>query len=297
MKVQIRKAGEYPVHSGPVYMISRGPDGTFMTGGADRRLICWKSESPEDAFVLAQTPGAILSALPLTALNQLLIGTTEGKIHVIDLNRNQEVRIVSTHPGGIFSIIDTGDYILTSGADGSVSVWDPTLRFIKTRNYCEGKIRALVPFGENRVLAACGDGFIRLLELPTLELIRSFEAHQSSVNCICISPDGSLIISGGRDAHLNIWSAEDFSLQKSIPAHNYAIYSVVYSPEGKFLTSCSRDKTIKLWDPTRFEVLFRIEKELSGSHAYSVNQIYWNKLSGNLISTGDDRQVMVWELA
>ena len=103
-----------------------------------------------------------------------------------------------------------------------------------------------------------------------------------------------MILTGGRDAHLNIWDAKSYTLIKSIPAHNYAIYDIVFSPDAKLFATASRDKTVKIWDAETFELQVRINKENYDGHVNSVNKLLWT--DKYLVSTGDDRAVMVWEV-
>ena len=135
---------------------------------------------------------------------------------------------------------------------------------------------------------------IRIFDLTTLEEKKIFVAHTLSANCICYSPDGALILTGGRDAHLNIWDAKTYTRIKSIPAHNFAIYDIVFSPDAKLFATASRDKTIKIWDAETFELQVRINKENFEGHVNSVNKLIWTE--NYLLSTGDDRSVMVWEV-
>jgi WD40 repeat protein len=104
------------------------------------------------------------------------------------------------------------------------------------------------------------------------------------------------MISGGRDAYLKIWSMDNFSLLQSIPAHNYAIYSISFSPDRKYFATASRDKTVKIWNADTFEVLVRLDKENFEGHKNSVNKVLWME-NNFLISAGDDRAIIIWEVA
>jgi WD40 repeat protein len=123
-----------------------------------------------------------------------------------------------------------------------------------------------------------------------------YSAHTLSANIVRYSPDGKFLLSGGRDAHLNIWDTKNYSQVKSIPAHNYAIYDIAFSPDAKLFATASRDKTIKIWDADMFEILARISKENYEGHVNSVNKLFWSDYNNYLVSSGDDRAVMVWEI-
>ena len=126
---------------------------------------------------------------------------------------------------------------------------------------------------------------------------KSFLAHEFSVNLVKYHPNGKYLLSGGRDAHLKIWDIKnDYELVKSIPAHNYAIYSIAFSPDNKLFATASRDKTFKLWDAENFDFLLRVNKENFDGHVNSVNAIFWSNYNNYLISAGDDRTIMLWEV-
>ena len=118
-------------------------------------------------------------------------------------------------------------------------------------------------------------------------------AHQSAVYVVRYSPDGKFILTGGKDAHLNIWNVENYELMKSIPAHNWAIYDIVFNPDASLFATASRDKTIKIWDAKTYELLKRITKTKFDGHTHSVNKLFWNTCPNYLVSVGDDKMIMV----
>jgi WD repeat-containing protein 61 len=83
---------------------------------------------------------------------------------------------------------------------------------------------------------------------------------------------------------------------KSIPAHEWAIYDIAYSPNSKLFATASRDKTIKIWDSKTFELLKVINKEKDRGHLNSVNKLIWSTYNNYLISAGDDRAIIIWEI-
>jgi WD40 repeat protein len=168
---------------------------------------------------------------------------------------------------------------------------------LKSLQICNEKVRSMSVHPSGDLLAvASSDGMIRVFSLPLMKEAKQFYAHDLAANVVQWNPEGNLLLSGGRDAHLKVWdAANDYSLIHDIAAHNYAIYSIAYSPDGKFFATGSRDKTVKVWNAATFEVLMRINKEKHDAHLNSVNKVLWNKYG--LISTGDDRAIMVWEVS
>jgi len=169
---------------------------------------------------------------------------------------------------------------------------------IKLHNYVESQIGLPFEFGVNDC---------PLFTLGAIDIMHStnykkdFIAHQLAekiigANTVRYSPDGKFLLTGGRDAHLNIWKVGNYKLVKSIPAHNWAIYDIVFSPDGSLFATASRDKTIKIWDAKTYQILKRITKENFEAHTHSVNKLIWSSFHNYLVSAGDDRMVMIREV-
>jgi WD40 repeat protein len=153
----------------------------------------------------------------------------------------------------------------------------------------------------SEIAVALGDSNVLIFDLHTLEYKKDFIAHQLGekiigANIVRYSPDGKFLLTGGRDAYLNIWSVENYELIKSIPAHNWAIYDIVFSPDGSLLATASRDKTVKIWDAKTYQILKRITKENFEAHTHSVNKLIWSTYHNYLVSVGDDKLVMIREI-
>ncbi len=162
---------------------------------------------------------------------------------------------------------------------------------------CDEKVRNIdFNYQTSEIAVASGDGNIRIFDLKTLLEKKVFVGHQLSSNVVRFSPDGKLLLTGGRDAHLNIWQVENYELIKSIPAHEWAIYDIAYSPDSNLFATASRDKTLKIWDSKTFQLLKVINKEGYDGHQFSVNKLLWSTFYNYLISAGDDRDIIIWEV-
>lgn len=287
-------------HSG-IYALESKPDSSlFWSGSGDAAVVQWNSQENTEGILLAKSKGIIYSLRIIPELNHLLIGQSTGGVHVINLNTNREERLLQNHTASVFYI---GYHkilalLFTLAGDGSLSILSAhDYRLIKTLKISESKLRCVAfNYSKNECAVACGDGSIVILSLPKGEITSRLNAHQKdfSVNTVAYSPDKKYLISGSRDAHLNIFSADDYGLIKSIPAHNYAIYDIAFHPAQKIMATASRDKTIKIWDTETFTVIIKLDNQHHDGHTHSVNKLMW--MDNTLISTGDDRTIIVWSL-
>jgi len=292
------KISQLSAHSGALYALAPGRDeGTFFSAGADKVVAEWNIDSAKPNNFAIRTDSSIYGLLNLSG--QLVIGTSNGSMHVIDLNQKKEIRFLKLHDKGIFHLSANHDstLVFAASADGTLSVWNPTEWSLQIRlKLSNGKIRktAINETGE-LLAAACEDGNIVILDTKNVIEITRFPAHEGSVNSLTFLPNGTLL-SGGKDAHLKIWDAQNqFKLLDDIPAHNFAIYALALSPDQRCVASASRDKTIKLWNVDDFSKPLRLDRAHFQGHLHSVNNCMWIS-KDKLITCSDDRSAIVWEI-
>ena len=302
LKILVNKLFHLTGHQAAVYALVAGADEKLVyTGSSDKMIARWNiAEKKADNFA-ASMPTSVYQLLYDVAYNRLYVGSGVGAVHVIDLNEKKEIKNLILHPNAaIFDLIkaDKFNLIITAAADGSVVAFhENNFELIARNKLCEQKIRSLCFIESSQVLlAACGDGYIRVLELPTLKVVNQFYAHDLSANKVIKHPIKDIILSGGRDAHLNIMEWPSCKIMEKIPAHNFAIYDIVFHPENSLFATASRDKNIKIWDANSLQFLYRIDKEKNEGHINSVNKLLWSKYENTLVSTGDDRSTMGWQI-
>jgi WD40 repeat protein len=292
--LKIKKITSFNAHAGAIYkLISAHQPHLFYSVSSDRYIARWDLQKGEqDHFAIKLNDNSY--TLHYNQNNLLFCGTTSGSLLIFDLDLNKEIKNIKPSHSPVFSILyinDTNTLLIGDG-EGSLHIYNKEFNHQKTVKLGDFKIRDL-QFLNNTVILACGDGTIYQLSLEDFNIINSIKAHHLSVNKLLVVNDK--IYSGSRDAHLNIWNPNFLAL-KSVPLHNYAIYDLTYNPQLNFIASASRDKTIKIIDPLNDEFMVRIDKNEYDGHTLSVNTLLWTRYANILLSAGDDRSIIAWEI-
>ncbi|MEK6644274.1 MAG: SRPBCC domain-containing protein [Planctomycetota bacterium] len=85
--------------------------------------------------------------------------------------------------------------------------------------------------------------------------LMSIDAHKDGIMSVAISPDGTLIASGGNDNLVKLWDAATGKEVATLQGHTAPIFTVTFSPDGDLIASSSQDKTVRVWVTKSGELL------------------------------------------
>ena len=290
-------------HRGSIYGLGQGVDESNIASvSGDKRLLQWDIHTLESSFFSIQFPSVPYCFSKIEVQNNyFLAGLSSGNLIQVDIETKKEKRNIVLNRGAIFCIQHFRDENLigVGSEDGSLHFLDAQdLKLVAVVQLGKGKIRSLYYDSEKGcIYVACGDGKCYLVFIDGFKMETSFDAHQLSCNSVCMMPGGNFLLTGGRDARLNIFDSQTFKMLDSIPAHNYAIYSVLYLSKFDVFVTASRDKNLKLWSGQNVEFLLRLDKEKYNGHGNSVNALCWKENENLLFSAGDDKTLIAWEFS
>jgi len=300
-KVSIEKIATLTGHNASIFSIIRykAPH-LFLSGAGEGWIVEWDFNDLEMGRLLAKVDTQIFSLCFLEKEKVVVAGNMNGGVHWVDIENPTKTKNILQHKKGVFAIQQIDNELFTAGGAGLLTRWDiAKQKTIESLHLSNQSLRCLA-FSKTRNELAVGasDHCIYLLDATTLEIKQTIKAaHENSVFAIKYSPDHRFLISGGRDAHLRVRDLEKGGVEVSFqPAHWYTINDIAFHPKAPIFATASRDKTIKIWDAESFELLKVIETVRDQGHLNSVNRLYWSSFNDYLVSCGDDRSIMVWEV-
>ncbi len=299
LSINIKHLHTLTGHNGAVYQLQPAGDRAFISAGGDGWIVKWdmNSEDVETGKLIAKTDTQIFSLFYEASSNLLVAGDMHGEVHFVNLLDAERTRRFKHHKKGVFGIKMINRELFTLGGDGILSKWNlQNVGQVESMKIAGDSLRSIA-FSESIIYIGSSNRYIYMIDRDTKKVADAVKhAHENSVFSLAFDPNLQHLLSGGRDAMLNIWTeGTSLKIYKGVTAHLFTINAIQFNPSGKLFATASRDKTIKIWDARTYKLLKVIEAIRDLGHVNSVNHLLW--LSETiLISCSDDRTIKMWEI-
>ena len=171
----------------------------------------------------------------------------------------------------------------------------PRTRFEKLGEHASA-IRSIHFSHDGKLLLTAGhDNTVKLWDVTTRRLLKSFRGHDSWVRAAIFSPDEQTVLSGGFDQRAKLWDVAGYEevrvLQGRVFAgHTDAVLSAAFSQDDLRVVTASRDRTAKTFDiGTGKQTL-----SLTDGHAFLATTAVYFDQGQKLLTAAADDTVRVW---
>lgn len=142
----------------------------------------------------------------------IVASASNNRAKVWNLTTGAELAEVTGHTDGVRAVAfdPTGDTFATGGNEGSVRIWT----VLGARNQSpeaalnghDGSITSIAYSGDSTLMAVgVNSGMLHIWDLRANEELMRVQAHDSWVNAIVWSPDGTMLFTTGQDDTVRAW--------------------------------------------------------------------------------------------
>jgi guanine nucleotide-binding protein subunit beta-2-like 1 protein len=186
-----------------------------------------------------------------------LSASWDSELRLWDIATGKTTRRFVGHDKDVLSVAFSVDnrQIVSGSRDATIRLWN-TLGECKytIRGDSEGQGHtewvSCVRFSPSQsvpLIVSCGwDKLVKVWNLTNCKLRNDLVGHTGYLNTVCVSPDGSLAASGGKDNTAMLWDLNEGKRLYSLDAGEI-INGLCFSPNRYWLCAAT-DDSIKIWD-------------------------------------------------
>jgi len=160
----------------------------------------------------------------------------------------------------------------------------------------------------NGLMVGLSNGQIKLLADYNQTLLTPFQSqHSEAVQCIALSPDEKICISGSADRLIKLWDMKEKKESKTLTGHAGAVLALAVAPSGQFFVSGCEEALVLVWELSSGHLKHQLE-----GHAEAVVDLLilndtvcvsaskdttlkvWNVSTGQVTSTLKGQQDRIW---
>ncbi|KAG7174515.1 Transcription initiation factor TFIID subunit 5-like 1 [Homarus americanus] len=174
----------------------------------------------------------------------------------------------------------------------------PSICFYTFLN-ASGNITSVDISDDSSMLAYCtSDSQVRVQSITpsklrcmkSAEQLNDIDKDAGPVYACCFSPDRNLLLTGGEDGTIRLWSMQTWTCLVVYKGHVFAVWDVSFSPYGYYFVSGGHDRTGRLWATDHHQPL-----RIFAGHFSDVDVVQFHPNSNYVASGSSDRSIRLWD--
>jgi WD40 repeat protein/tRNA A-37 threonylcarbamoyl transferase component Bud32 len=301
------------------------PDGRrALTSSWDWTIAVWDLETGRQLRRIDGVANRFGATVAVSPDGRRALFGADKTILLWDLETGEEIERLEGHTDGVWHVAFSPDgrRAVSSSMDKTVRVWglprgrspgeEPPV--VEVAHLLDGPVnfgksprvngeQAAVSADGKLVLAAGGDGTVRLWDRESGEVVRRLEGHKGQVMCVAFSPDGRRALSAGEDKIVRVWDLTTGRLAHELRGHTEWVFGLAVSPDGRRAYSCGggsrgkpwtsgTDLAVRVWDLDEGREVRRLE-----GHAGLVWSVAASSDGRYVLSGGFDATPVLWDAA
>ncbi|XP_043280984.1 cilia- and flagella-associated protein 52 [Venturia canescens] len=267
-------------------------EGSFNFSGKSVKL----PSTPQIRVHATEYVKSAVTSMLLYDTNSVLVGTAACDIYLINLSDFDTRLIVTCHRNTIYDIAFPSGFseIFATGCKNDIRLWHLESHRELLRITVPNFVCTNLCFTQNgkSLISAWNDGIVRAFKPTNGQLIFAINnAHIKAVSAICVTRDGTRLVTGGCDGQVRIWSLfpEVQRLESIMKEHRGPVTSLQMSSNDTEAISSSTDGICIIWDINRC-----LRKQvLMGNTMFMSARFSPNGVQ--VLTCGTDRKIAYWE--
>ena len=186
-----------------------------------------------------------------------------------------------------------GKWLAVAGTGRTVRVLDVAKKESRNLMGHTGEITSIAFASNSTVLSGSTDKTIRLWEVDSASVVKTFGPFADDVNAVAVSPDGSTLVSGMADKKIALFdlASSGTNQTRTLSGHTGEVLSLAFSADGRWLASGGIDQSVRIWDAKT-----GAQTSVLAGGTGEVNGLGFTADSRSLVSASGDGSIVVWQV-
>jgi len=304
----------------------------LVSGSRDKNIIIWRLLNDVDDTEATKVAGYpykamtghnhFISDLSLSQDNSYLLSASWDKtVRLWDLRTQQTTRRFVGHTKEVYTVSFSADnrQIISAGADKGIKLWNTLAQckftsetsnhsdWVSSVRYSPLRSASSKDNIQPYFTSVGWDGKLKVWN-TNFQIRYSFQAHESAINHVAVSPNRRYIATGGKDKNVNVWDL--LNLNSPIRSFDAGcnVSQLAFNP-GFQMVATATDNGVKIYDILAKEdsssliTTLTHEVERKSAKADKTNRnvactsIAWNSLGNRLFAGFADGIIKVWDVS
>ena len=284
-------------HEDIINVIRFSSNGNLLaTGSNDKTIKLWNTNEGTIVHTFAGHQGKVVTINFLRG--GALLGTTStdtSQIKVWDVSTGTllETRGPFDEVSAPVAVSSSGRLLLTRphSDETTISLWN-TETGVKLHRWRGREEIECAEFSPGEEMLVTGSfAIIKLWNVVSGGLERTFEGHKSWISQLLVSPNGRMLASASNDQSIKLWDlALALRPEEDAQGHSSWVNCIAFSPDSSLVATASHNHTLQLWNAKTSE-----SKRLLRSHDKWISDIVISP-TNHLLAAAGDQSVKLWDL-
>ncbi|MCI0710874.1 MAG: protein kinase [Chloroflexi bacterium] len=279
-------------HTDTITSGSFANDGDMVISSSeDLTIRLWDTGSGSQQIMFENPADDIRTVSFYLPLYYILMGTTDGNMHLVDVRTGAILQTYRGHTDVIQSTVffGSGEYFASASQDQTIRIWDVDSReIVSTIEMPSRNLTSLRYSNQDRemlLVAAGGFGAI-LWDVEANQEIGVFQEDDEVVVSAAFDLEAGYLWTGDENGMVRQWNIQTKEVTRSFAADDRRIFGIGFTPDGQYMI-ISTSTLVKLWDIEDLTIAYSFR--VAGGLAFSPD--------GMLVAaSGTDQTVHIWEL-
>jgi WD40 repeat protein/predicted Ser/Thr protein kinase len=227
-----------------------------VTGAKDNQLRLWNIGNAGEMMAYTGHTNRV-SALAFTAdAQRFYSASADGSVRLWALDgigQNAELmRFDYAEPVSSLALSPDEKSLLLGGRNGRLWLADAQtgaeLRTFADDGHTATIVQARFLQQGRQALSLDSEGVLLLWQVSDAQVIRRFEAVQTTVYDFALSPDEQALAIASADGQISVLDLSTGVINRQLDGHDAAVYRLSMSADGRLLASVGRDGIVMVWD-------------------------------------------------